>query len=192
MLVNLYLPALVFLYCVISPNLRNVLSFFLPRPLLLSRPHNFHLTKTSLQWFVYLYSTLSIFQCLLRSSQNNYTNKQISVLHCMSYCTFIKFNLTTRWICSYEVYQGLLLIQMFSTYFISQQHWTEWIHPLPGNILSTWLSVYHNVLACLLTHWSPFLSLYCWLPLFLKSLNLGVLQCWFNALSSLYIHSLLW
>lgn len=101
MLVNLYLPALVFLYSVTSPNLRNVLSLSLPRPLLLRRPHNFHLTKSSLQWFVYFYSSLSIFQCLLLSSQNNYTNKLISVLHCMSYCTFIKFNLTTRRICSY-------------------------------------------------------------------------------------------
>lgn len=141
MLVNFYLPTLISanLYSATSLDLRGVLSLFLTMSLLLKTPSFLISTKISLQWFFYFYSTLSIFQCLFLSSQNNYNNNLVFVPRSMSYCTFITFNFTTLWVCSYEVYQWLLFLLSLNSIGHSGSHL------LPRNILFTWLSLYATV-----------------------------------------------
>lgn len=51
--------------------------------------------KMSLQHFFSFYSTLPVSLCYFLFSKKNSSNKLIFVLHQMSYCTFIKFNLST-------------------------------------------------------------------------------------------------
>lgn len=53
-----------------------------------------HLHKKRIQWFFYFYSTWSVLQSLFLLSQNNFDNKLIFALPPISYCTFIKCNLT--------------------------------------------------------------------------------------------------
>lgn len=189
MLVNFYLPTLISanLYSATSLDLRGVLSLFLTMPLLLKTPSFLISTKISLQWFFYFYSTLSIFQCLFLSSQNNYNNNLVFVPRSMSYCTFITFNFTTLWVCSYEVYQWLLFLLSLNSIGHSGSHL------LPRNILFTWLSLYATVSWFVFWLIGPFFSVSVADSFF--SWNHFTLECSSPrsmVLSSLYIHLLPW
>lgn len=145
---KLYRPALVYLYPANLFILRNVHSLFLPRPLLLRRPHFFIYTYPLIHFLFHI----SVFLCYFSHLKTN--NNLVFALHPISYCTFMTFNFTT--------FLSLFLQTLSLTSTESSDStdsllsfcsiWHSGSHPFPGNIFPTWLFVGHGLLVCLLTN----------------------------------------
>lgn len=113
------------------------LAFCFWKDLILSHLHE-NVTPTFLLFLFHITSFPVLFSLLKKNS----SNKLIFVLHQMSYCTFIKFNLSTLLCLVFMKFiNNLYWIWRFSVCFNLSIIWHSGSHPLLGNVLSTWLSV---------------------------------------------------